>query len=109
MLDTVGNSRDFDVSIRHPEADSPSEISSNSLSNQRDAMRAERLAGSHQIALSHVHGSRRSQCGEHAGPSSQPGRDPIGPGTRLGHEMKQPRYGGLRKLGGVAIEPGQSR
>jgi hypothetical protein len=107
MLDAMSHRAHFNPAIAYAKSDGPAEIASDCLSNEGNAIHAESLPGCYQIALAHLHCSRRSQCSEHARPTRQSPCDAFGSRSVGAHQLEHARHGRLGESGRVAIFPGQ--
>jgi hypothetical protein len=109
MLDAMSHRTDFDSTVTHAQAHGTAEITTHRFADQGHSIGIERLAGGQQVAFPHLHGSRGSQRGKHAGTPRQPSSDVPAPGSVGNHQLKQARYGRLREFCHIPIHASERR
>src|SRR4029077_5195814 len=91
--DGIGAHRpDFHPAVRHVEAHGASRAATHGFAHDRDPDAAQYLARGGDVALTHLHGARGHELGEHARPPRQLGDEATRLGAERGELLHQERH-----------------
>src|SRR4029077_16547687 len=96
---------DLHTPIRHREPYGTPRAAAHRLAHDGDARAAQHVAARDEVALTHLHGPRRHELGEHARPARQLGDQAPRLGAERAELLDEERDGRLGKLGRVRGVP----